>query len=656
MASAEMASAEMASGWIRDPTEAQQRYYELLGDVLEYEPNTSRGLLILRRKVGYAIFGIPDEESKCGNAHTGYSEKKYSTIKKVVNFILDVNKEKPKKSDRLNMAIIFVFVQYQEQVLQFPVFRILLTDSKWKFVDTNCRVYVTWKDFLVFNELPEGKFCWPHGGIYSGDSEDKVELRWGITPAAVPGKKAIDTVDKVSGVAAIGATAVCLVGLFTPLGPVMAAASVCGGVTGAYNAIRSGASLIDRGIHGQSVNPLNDRQAAMSWVSVIGSAVGVAAGAATSRAATLAKNGEVMSRAGRITCNALNVTSLAINATGIGIGAFTLGERIKEGEASPLEVFQFTASVLFFAHATVNFQTASQIIKETQRGVIEDFEKSLRSNRHRKQFKKLAKNTAATGENAVDGNAKVIRGIRSIHDKDDFFAGMVRTRKDFGGHKAVFSENGNIIVNGGAEIHPMKLYELGKQQRREFLSLAKQASKGTISDATFRARFDTVLSNNAAGSSGKNTTLDSDATEAVNNLTSQLQQGSPGMNIGRCEVMVMLSVVDELTVLVCSKTDNKYAKWWQLIWSHVSTLVRDMCETYDEALNLAKHVKTFVDQRRFNLEYGIETANVFIHFVTKVHDRYRYHIDELIKDIEKMKANMNVKTNNDICPDCKQAM
>ncbi|XP_049814706.1 uncharacterized protein LOC126262260 [Schistocerca nitens] len=641
----------MASGWSRDPTEDQQRYYELLGDACAYETNTSRGLLILHRKVGYAMCGIPDEESKCDNAHTGYSKNKYKTMKAVVDFIRDVNKEKTEERDQLDMAIIFVFVEYEKQVLQYPVFRILLTKSKWKFVDTNCRVYSSWQDYLKSNELPEGKFCWPLNGIYSGDDDDKVQLGWGITPAAQPSKKVVEAVDKASTVAALGATGVYLLGMVTPLGPVMAVAGACGAVSGLYGAARSGTSLLDRGNHGQTVNPLSDRQAAMSWISVAGSVVGMAAGAAASRAATLARNGQVMSKTGQITCNALNVTSLAVSATGISIGAISLSERIKEGEATPLEVFQFSASLLFFAHATVNFQTASQIIKETQKGVIEDYEKSLRSNRHRKQFKKLAKNTAATGENPMDGNARVIRGIRSIDNKDDFFAGMVRTRKDFGGHKAVFSENGNIVVNGGAEIHPMKLYELGKQQRREFLSLAKQASQGKVSDATLKARFDSVLSTNTAGSSGRNTSQDSDVMEAENILTSQLQQGTQGITIGRNEVMLMLSVVDELTVLVCSKTDNKYAKWWHLIWHHVSKLVREMCNTYDEALNLEKQIHNFVDKRQFDLINGIQMANVFMHFVCQVHNRYKDHIEQLIKDIEK-----KWKTNDNICEKCKQAM
>ncbi|XP_049788187.1 uncharacterized protein LOC126191378 [Schistocerca cancellata] len=635
-----------ASGWSRDPTEDQQRYYELLGDVYVYEPNSSRELLILRRKVGYAIYGIPDEEPKCDNAHTGYSESKYKTVKAVVEFIRYVNK-KTKEKDELHMAIIFVFVEHQKQVLQFPVFRILLTETTWKFVDMNCRVYSSWQDYLTHNELPEGKFCWPLKGIYSADSNDKVQLGWGSTPAAQPGRKVVKVADTVSTVAALGATGMCVVGVFTPLGPLMAAAGVCSAVSSIYSAIRSATSLADRGIHGQTVNPFTDGQALTSWFSMAGNVFGAAAGAAASRAATLAMNGRVMSKTGEIVRKTLEVTSALVSVTGVGIGAMSSGERVKKGKATPLEVFQFSASLLFLAHATVSFQTASKIIEDIQKGVIDNFERNLRSNRHRKQLK-LGKNIAGTGEDLVDGNERVIRGIRSIGSKDDFLAGMVRTREDCDGHKPVFSENVNNVENGGAEINQKKLCDLGKQQRGEILSLAKQASQGKISDAILKACFDSVLSINTTGTSGRNFSEDTGVAEPVSKLTSQLQQGIQGITIGRNEIILTLAVVEELTVQVCSKTDNKYTKWWHLIWHHVSKLVRELCNAYD-AVTLEKQIPNFTEKRQFDLVNGIQMANVFMHFVFMVYNQYKDHVEQLINDIKKSKA-------NEICEKCNQAM
>jgi hypothetical protein len=54
-----------------------------------------------------------------------------------------------------------------------------------------------------------------------------------------------------------------------------------------------------------------------------------------------------------------------------------------------------------------NVKTADTIIKETQNTVISDFEASLRSNRHRRMFRRVAKQTQGEDGNTIQGNAKV---------------------------------------------------------------------------------------------------------------------------------------------------------------------------------------------------------------------------------------------------------
>jgi hypothetical protein len=76
-------------------------------------------------------------------------------------------------------------------------------------------------------------------------------------------------------------------------------------------------------------------------------------------------------------------------------------------EITPLEVFQFASSCLFFTMSAFNVKTAGTIIKETQNTVISDFEASLRSNRHRREFRKVAQQTRGEDGNTMQGNAKV---------------------------------------------------------------------------------------------------------------------------------------------------------------------------------------------------------------------------------------------------------
>jgi hypothetical protein len=105
--------------------------------------------------------------------------------------------------------------------------------------------------------------------------------------------------------------------------------------------------------------------------------------------------------------NALNYGSLTVNGYGLINSFIALREKHLSEGVTPVEVFQFASSVLFFSMSAVNVRTASTIIKETQNGIIKDFEASLRSNRHRRMCRRVAKETRGKGGNTMEGNAKV---------------------------------------------------------------------------------------------------------------------------------------------------------------------------------------------------------------------------------------------------------
>jgi hypothetical protein len=105
--------------------------------------------------------------------------------------------------------------------------------------------------------------------------------------------------------------------------------------------------------------------------------------------------------------NFLNFGSLAVNGIGLVNNFASLLEKYNSEELTPLEVFQFASSCLFFTMSAFNTRTSGTIIKETQSTVISDFEASLRSNRHRRMFRRVAKQTQGEDGNTVQGNAKV---------------------------------------------------------------------------------------------------------------------------------------------------------------------------------------------------------------------------------------------------------
>jgi hypothetical protein len=125
--------------------------------------------------------------------------------------------------------------------------------------------------------------------------------------------------------------------------------------------------------------------------------------------------------------NALNYGSLTVNGFGLINNLVALHEKYKSEGVTPLEAFQFASSVLFFSMSVVNTKTASTIIKETQSGIMKDFEGSLRSNRHRKMFRKVAKQTQGQDGNSMQGNAKVrIVSVIDRHASGNYLRPMER--------------------------------------------------------------------------------------------------------------------------------------------------------------------------------------------------------------------------------------
>ena len=96
-----------------------------------------------------------------------------------------------------------------------------------------------------------------------------------------------------------------------------------------------------------------------------------------------------------------------MNGLGLVNNFASMYEKYNSEELGLLEMFQFASSCLFFTMSAFNIKTAGAIIKETQNEVISDFNANLRSNRHRRMFRRVAKQTRGEDGNTMQGNAKV---------------------------------------------------------------------------------------------------------------------------------------------------------------------------------------------------------------------------------------------------------
>ncbi|XP_066997091.2 uncharacterized protein [Anabrus simplex] len=429
--------------WEDEAVGVQQKFYNLFGDY-DWDSYEYSERQFLEKKVGFALFGPPSELPSSIN-QTGYNTKQYEEITKVCSAILREDKHGQSGNAETFMSIIFVCLEVpvprkkssEEQisgVQPIPIFRVPNDLTGPCFIDYSARVYQTWKDFLNNNELPECRYCYPYDGFYQTDDNGVVLVDFGKTPACNVKRKVLSGLDITNAGVSFGSAVISVASLFFPItGPLMVA-SLWGGVTaGAYGLVRSSTILVDRANHSQSIG-LKDSDARSCWLSFAGSAFGTASMGANTAITMMTEAGQIVSSAGRMTSTILNIGSVTLNGLGVLNGAFMLQNKFKDGELTALDVFQFTASVLFFTHSAVTLKTADSIIKETQTEVIETYKESLEKSKISRVICRIRR--GGKDVNTPEGRAEVIRKLKEIENKDDFVWRLVYPNRYFRNTKA----------------------------------------------------------------------------------------------------------------------------------------------------------------------------------------------------------------------------
>ncbi|XP_063824994.1 uncharacterized protein LOC135074585 [Ostrinia nubilalis] len=506
------------------PVQIQQEYFENLADCdwVKYEKSNRNYLL---QNIAFALYGGPSCEGELSkviesqNAHLeGYTSRQKEQVMKVYEKICEQSKYSQNDEDIVLSILLVVcarprpvkFYQlepsthwldlHQKNDIDIwctAVFRIrkciptLVGSSSCRvYIDENARVYHDWDSYLTNNTLPKCVIIVPENGEYSGtiiEGDETFAVKLTVAPTPTLGLKArvLSSVDTASTVASIGAIGVLGVAAFTPVGPaVLAGAAVATVATGLYGLVRSSYHLHDRSVHEQTISP-TDPEARGSWLNIAASSVGLAAGAATNLLSKSAAAGTNLTKTGQALAVSVEVLRHANMVTG---GAGVVNSLIhiilkyrKHGERpTNLELFQFTAATLFFCHAVMSNRTAQSIIEDAQARAINEYRDTLRSNRHRKIFDKLSAESRRV-QGSVQGNTEVIRGIKNIVDKDQYFADVLRINKDLNQHKLRISmtADGRVNLNAQHKFDPSLLSSMGPEGRSELFTSLGPASLST---------------------------------------------------------------------------------------------------------------------------------------------------------------------------------
>lgn len=180
--------------------------------------------------------------------------------------------------------------------IQVPLFRVLDTAGRERYVDNVGRRYDNFEDWRTNNRLPPGSMTYPEGGHLRAGADGRVVLGHGSTPETPDtfGEQLANVIDKAALVGGIVAGGVLIVGSGGLATPIVAGAAGVAVGAGAWGAYRNGDAMLDRARHGQSLDPINDGEARGLWLNLGANALSVGAFASAARLAQLGQAGRAI--------------------------------------------------------------------------------------------------------------------------------------------------------------------------------------------------------------------------------------------------------------------------------------------------------------------------------------------------------------------------
>jgi hypothetical protein len=150
--------------WELVAREVQQRFAETWG-TRKWEVFLQSERPLLEARVGLAVFGPPDEKL------CGYRKKQARTITKLCDMIVKKTRNYA-NFGQVKISCIFLCAKSKNERFTVPLIRVLKYDyaddvCNHRYIDSNCRVFSGWDDFLRQNKLPPCLLIYPTNGIYT---------------------------------------------------------------------------------------------------------------------------------------------------------------------------------------------------------------------------------------------------------------------------------------------------------------------------------------------------------------------------------------------------------------------------------------------------------------------------------------------------------
>ncbi|XP_055940575.1 uncharacterized protein LOC129971115 [Argiope bruennichi] len=624
--------------WKEEAWMLQQDIFLHLGDK-EWDAWDISDTVILYRKIGYGLYSLPENTPEENNP-TGYNEEQIHKIKCVADFIL-----KNAKNDKMiNFACIFVFVKIYEERYFTPVFKVKGKQNQTIFVDSDCRIYKNWQDYLNSNHLPKCLYCYPRDGLYQGDM-NKVLVDFRTSPICSLKNDSTLTMENFSPTSMMPASLFTLPIAISNLTEVQTTSAN----TEVYLVTQQNVNIGNS----QSRNP-KESKASTNWLEFLGCALSIAQNCLGTNIARSTAAGNVPTKVMRLAHDVVTVGSLTVNGLVTLNNLISLVDKASKGSLTSLDTFRFSASLLFFSNSLLHADTAEELIETIQQHVLNQHCEDLTA----QQIEELFRLLEVIGNTEMHKNANRIKALKHIPDKQAFFESLVNLRSDLEDHEVKFSfkELGLININNELHIAPTKLLQISEADRQMILEATQKLKDSTEKDTVYWKKIEKTLQNNRIKMEFQRRiaiqqlklAFNTHSLNTVKIGNEQIFKDMTPYELDRLATVMMtsgknydpkiLKIVNEFAKRRCCKTVYDYCNYLEITVKYLEELKNKKEGDYQEALADAQS-KGNVNTNTFNRNYGIEGKRA-VHFRNQVYNDFDANWEESFKDLDKLYAKL----------------
>lgn len=232
------------------------------------------------------------------------------------------------------------------------------------------------------------------------------------------------------------------------------------GLSGLWSMGRNSHKIADRHIHEQSIS-MKDKDGFLRWFGLANSILTVATSGGSMLLSNAIKN-TTLSTAAKIVHSSAQIGSIAASGVNVGFIINNIYDSRHKHYVSAQDTLNLVSKLLLFTNSTVDLQFANSILKKNQTEFIQDFENSLRKNRHRKEFLRMVKNSTSL-HNSPE---QIIRSTIKISNKNLLSCSIIKDDFIIKGIEVSLTD-GLIVIDGKQLMTPLDFVKKLKEQKNE---------------------------------------------------------------------------------------------------------------------------------------------------------------------------------------------